>query len=84
MMIDSVHKIVDLAKVPNVADSLGKENVINALEKFSNLIDKMLEDLKSSEIVPNWVHESSLENLRDAFLVRNCQIRGKLTPVGFL
>ncbi|KAE9549356.1 hypothetical protein FO519_007431 [Halicephalobus sp. NKZ332] len=80
MMIDSVHKIVDLAKVPSVADSLGKENVINALEKFSTLIDKMMEELKSADIVPNWVHESSLENLRDAFLVRNCQIRGKLTP----
>uniref|UniRef100_A0AC34QYM7 PIN domain-containing protein n=1 Tax=Panagrolaimus sp. JU765 TaxID=591449 RepID=A0AC34QYM7_9BILA len=79
MTIDLVHKIVDMAKVTSVAESLGKDNVITALDRFSLLIDKLIADLNSVNVVPYWVHESSLENLRDAFPVQSCQIRARLS-----
>lgn len=83
LLVDSVHRIIDYAKTSDVLKRVGSENVVNVMDKFNELVDSLILGLGANDFVPRWVHESSLENLRDGFLIRNYRIRGHLNQVTF-
>uniref|UniRef100_A0A914QE06 PIN domain-containing protein n=1 Tax=Panagrolaimus davidi TaxID=227884 RepID=A0A914QE06_9BILA len=79
LIAELVHRVIDIARSSTNIKKLGKDSVIEAIDKFIELINNVLSNIGSNDVTHLWIENGDLEDLSVAFPVSSCVFRKKLT-----
>uniref|UniRef100_A0AC34F644 DNA/RNA-binding domain-containing protein n=1 Tax=Panagrolaimus sp. ES5 TaxID=591445 RepID=A0AC34F644_9BILA len=78
IIAEIIHRVLNTIKLPENITKLGQNVVIDAVDTFIELIDEIMDKVRSFDFTPPWIHYCSLENLSIAFPVLMCIFRKQL------
>uniref|UniRef100_A0AC35FTP2 PIN domain-containing protein n=1 Tax=Panagrolaimus sp. PS1159 TaxID=55785 RepID=A0AC35FTP2_9BILA len=79
LIAELVHRVIDIARSSTNIKKLGKDSVIEAIDKFIELMNNVLSNIGSNDVTHLWVENGDLEDLSVAFPVSSYVFRKKLT-----
>uniref|UniRef100_A0A914Z0A3 Uncharacterized protein n=1 Tax=Panagrolaimus superbus TaxID=310955 RepID=A0A914Z0A3_9BILA len=75
IIAEIIHRVLNTVKLQENITKLGQDIVIDAVDKFINLIEEIMDKVDSYAFTQSWIQYCSLENLSTAFPISTCTVR---------